>query len=432
MSARETERNGFFSNIHYKVGTIAAVPALLLCAMLLLMLMLDIFIPTMKSGQYVVFPAAARIISLTSIFCMAACFGDELETDSLHVDLKDILFAIFAIWMLISTAVNGVSHDAIFGVAYRYVGVYDLMLFIFVYMYTAGRRWKKDLKTVFLVSYMTVSDLIAAAFLFNFTAGSIAAFNDKLEPAAIFYHGNHYGYYLVMVIVVSAGCFISYKGKMAVMGAASLFVSLGALAMNRSMGGILAAGSVLIVMIIAAAAGKGDAGRRALTLLAVLLISAAAALALIRPLREDVLQTASEFLQIISGDNNIYAGNGRWGIWQYVAEYIADYPVWGYGCEGIADIMKDYTLTTSPHNEVLTYAAFFGIPAAVFYSAAVIASVIKGIRNGRHDPVNRIAAYAVLGYFLSSIFGLAFFYTTPFEFIFIGLATQSINYSKFE
>ena len=145
-----------------------------------------------------------------------------------------------------------------------------------------------------------------------------------------------------------------------------------------------------------------------------------------------MIQTASEFLQIISGDNNIYAGNGRWGIWQYVAEYIADYPVWGYGCEGIADIMKDYTLTTSPHNEPLTYAVFFGIPAAVFYCAAVITAVIKGIRNGRHDPVNRIAAYAVLGYFLSSIFGLAFFYTTPFEFVFLGLAAHRANYSKFE
>lgn len=432
MSAREKERNGFFSSIHYKVGTIAAVPALLLCAMLLLMLLLDIFIPPMKNGQYVVFPAAARIISLVSILCMAACFGDELETDSLHVDLKDILLALFAVCMLISTAVNGISHDAIFGVAYRYVGVYDLMLFIFVYMYTAGRRWKKDLKMIFLVSFMAVSDLIAAAFFFNLATGRIIAFNDKLEPAAIFYHGNHYGYFLVMVIAVSAGCFISYKGRMAAMGAASLFISLGALAMNRSMGGIIAAGSVLTIMIIVSAAGKGDAGRRALSLLAVLAIAAAAALVLVRPLREDMIQTASEFLQIISGDNNIYAGNGRWGIWQYVAEYIADYPVWGYGCEGIADIMKDYTLTTSPHNEPLTYAVFFGIPAAVFYCAAVITAVIKGIRNRRHDPVNGIAAYAVLGYFLSSIFGLAFFYTTPFEFIFLGLAAHSTNYSNFE
>ena len=165
-------------------------------------------------------------------------------------------------------------------------------------------------------------------------------------------------------------------------------------------------------------------------MLAVLVIGSASALAFLRPLREDVIQTAAEFIQIISGDNNINAGNGRWGIWQYVAEYIADYPVWGYGCEGIAEIMKSYTLTTSPHNEPLTYAAFFGIPAALFYCAAVITAIIKGVRSGRQE--SRIAAYALLGYFVSSIFGLAFFYTTPFEFIFIGMASERRNYSNFE
>jgi O-antigen ligase len=288
------------------------------------------------------------------------------------------------------------------------------------------------MKRAFFIFFMAVSDLIAVAFFFNFAAGSITAFNDKLEPAAIFYHGNHYGYFLVMVIAVAAGCFINYKGKMAVISAVSLIISLGALALNRSMGGILAAGTVLIIMTIISAVGKGDEGRRALIMLAAMLLAAAAALALIRPLREDIMQMAAEFMQIVSGDNNIYAGNGRWGIWQYVAEYIADYPIWGYGCEGIADIMKSYTLTTSPHNEPLTYAAFFGIPAAVLYCAGVITAVIKGIRNGRHDPDSRIAAYAAMGYFISSIFGLAFFYTTPFEFVFLGLASQRINYSKFE
>ena len=183
-------------------------------------------------------------------------------------------------------------------------------------------------------------------------------------------------------------------------------------------------------MVIISVAGKGDTKQRALIMTAVFVLASVSALALIKPLRADIIQTAAEFMQIISGDNNIYAGNGRWGIWQYVAEYIADYPVWGYGCEGIAEIMKSYTLTTSPHNEPLTYAAFFGIPAALFYCAAVITTIIKGIRSGRQE--SRIAAYALLGYFVSSIFGLAFFYTTPFEFIFIGMASERRNYSNFE
>ena len=143
-------------------------------------------------------------------------------------------------------------------------------------------------------------------------------------------------------------------------------------------------------------------------------------------LRADFVQTFMEFRQIISGDNNIYAGNGRWGIWQYVASYIADYPWWGYGCEGIAEIMKDYTLTTNPHNEPLTYAAFFGIPAAVFYCAGVIAAVIKGLR-AKESKACMIASFGAMAYFLSSLFGVAMFYTAPYLFILMGIAAGDKN-----
>lgn len=432
MPDSKRERTGLFNKISQNTGVIAALPALLLCAMLFAMLILDIMIPSMSDLQYTVFPVMVRMISLVSIFCMAACFGDEFERDRVRFDLKDLFFAMFVICMLISTVMNGITHDALFSVAYRYVGVYDLLIYILVYMYCSGRCWREGIVRVFFAAYMLVSDLICTAFIFNVFTGSIAAFNGKLEPAAIFFHGNHYGYFLVMAAAVSAGCFIFCKDKISVMGGVSLLISLGALALNRSMGCIIAAGIMMFIMIIMSIAGKGEEKRRAVILAASILTVSAAAIAAVRPLREDVLQTAGEFMQIISGDNNIYAGNGRWGIWQYVAEYIADYPWWGYGCEGIAEIMKDYTLTTSPHNEPLTYAAFFGIPAALLYCAGVITSVIKGLKAGREYPEIRIAAFAALGYFLSSIFGLAVFYTAPFEFIFLGLASQSTNYSKFE
>ena len=97
--------------------------------------------------------------------------------------------------------------------------------------------------------------------------------------------------------------------------------------------------------------------------------------------------------------------------------------MWGYGCEGIADMMKGYTLTSSPHNEPLTYAAFFGIPAALLYCAAVLTSVIKGLKTNQCDDACRTAAFAALGYFVSSIFGVAMFYTAPFLFIFLGLSS---------
>ncbi len=420
---RESGSDRWNTFISDNAGKMAMIPAYLLCAVLLMMLLLDVFMQSMTDDQYIIFPLAVRMVSLIGIICMAACLGTELERGKFRIRLEDVFFLAFTVCMIISTFVNGISHDAIFSVAYRYVGVYDLIIFIYIYRYCASHADDTQLKRRFFMLFMLVSDLIAAAFFFNEATGSIAAFNGKLEPSAIFFHGNHYGYFLVMVIAVSAASLIHYEGKAAAFSAVSLICGLAALALNRSMGCLIAAGAVLTLMIIISVIQGGSRRRKALIIAAAVLILGGAGLLILKSFRDDILETASEFMAIMSGENDIYAGNGRWGIWQYVADYIKDAPGWGYGCEGIAEIMKDYTLTSSPHNEPLTYAVFFGIPAAAFYCAGVITSVIKGLKN--NNRVERhIAAYAALAYFISSLFGLAMFYTAPFLFIFLGLSSN--------
>ena len=419
--AREDSFNNF---INKNAGTIAMIPAYLLCFITLMMLILDMILPSMSDGQYLIYPLAARLVSLISILCMAACLGCELERGRFSVGPEDLFFIGFTVCMLISTYVNGITHDAIFSVAYRYVGVYDLIIFIFIYRYCASHAFDSRMKRLFFLAFILVADLIAIAFFYNLAEGSIAAFNGKLEPSAIFFHGNHYGYFLVMVIAVSAGCLIYYNGAPAIIGAVSLAVNLGALALNRSMGCLIAAGVVLTAVLAASIIRGGIKRKKALFTVTAILVLAAVGLTVLKDFREDLAETATEFIQILSGENNIYAGNGRWGIWQYVADYIKDSPYWGYGCEGIAEIMRDYTLTTSPHNEPLTYAAFFGIPAAVFYCAAVFTSIIKGFRQSEQGAEKTIAAFAAMAYFISSLFGVAFFYTAPFMFVFLGLSSE--------
>lgn len=407
-----------------RISVAAAAPAFLLCTVPLMILVLDVIMPSMSVLQYKIYPLAIRIVALISIICMGACLSSEIDRDTVKVDFKDICFILFVVCMVISTIINGISHDAIFSVPYRYVGVFDLFIYIFIYMYCSGRIGFEKLKAVFIISLMTVSDLIAAVFLYDYFTGKIAAFSDKLEPAAIFFHGNHYGYFLVTVIAVSAGCYCFGKGKLAAFGTFSLIEGLAALALNRSMGCLLAAAGSLVLMILMSVIGGGSQRKKSLMMLLLIAAVSFAALFISSRLRADVAQTIEEFIQIVSGDNNIYAGNGRWGIWQYVAGYISDYPMWGYGCEGIAEIMKDYTLTTNPHNEPLTYAVFFGIPAAVFYCAGVLTAVIKGIRSKAGSSFSRIAAFGALAYFISSCFGVAMFYTAPYLFLLLGMASD--------
>lgn len=404
-------------------SSIAVIPAMLLCAVPLMVLVLDIFIPSMSVLQYKIYPIAVRMVSLISIICMAACLSMDMDRAKLHIDLKDVCFILFTVCMVISTCINGFSHEAFFSVPYRYVGVYDLFIYIFIYLYCSGCIESERLKTAFFVCLMAVSDLVAAAFFCDYFIVKIPAFDNKLEPSAIFFHGNHYGYFLVTVIAVSAGCYCFSKGKTAVLGGLSLVADLAALALNRSMGCILAA-AVTLALVFSVSVIRGETQRkRALFMTLCIAVLSAFMLIINSQLREDVAQTVLEFRQITTGFNNIYAGNGRWGVWQYVASYIADYPWWGYGCEAIAEIMKDYTLITNPHSEPLTYAAFFGIPAAFFYCAGVIASVINGLKTEGNNRTCMIAAFGVFAYFLSSLFGVAMFYTAPYLFLLMGMAS---------
>jgi len=119
-----------------------------------------------------------------------------------------------------------------------------------------------------------------------------------------------------------------------------------------------------------------------------------------------------------TGDES--AGHNRWLLWQITMEHIASRPFLGYGCEGLSETLMDLTGRANPHNEILTYAAYFGIPAALLYAAGVLITVINGIRSGEHASMT--AAFAAAAYFISSMFGVSMFYTTPFLFVLLGLS----------
>lgn len=404
---------------------IPAAPALLYCCVIFVMLLLDAVLPSMSDTQYMLFPLLMRIVELISIPCAAFCFIRGLNKDSLRPDAVSVLFMLFALWIALSTLVNGITRDAVFGVPYRYVGVLDLYVFMGAYMFCSRRMQGERSRDSVLLCYMLVADLVAAVFLLDLRFGFIAAFHGKREPAGMFFHGNHYGYFLAVAVMISAGCFLLEKRKKRVLrGACSLALNLLAMAVNRTIGSLLAVGIAMLILIVSEELRSKGKARKPWVLTALFAGIVAMGFILLPSFRRDIAELAGEFAVIVSGTNDIYAGNGRWGIWQYTIRFIAGRPLLGYGCEGISGVLREYTLTGSPHNEVLTYAVFFGIPAAIIYVLGCAAAVIRGIKSSSEDPSARIAAFAAMGYFVSSIFGLAMFYTTPFFFALLGMAAS--------
>ena len=404
----------------------AMVPALLLCAVTLLMLVLDIMMPSMKDAQYIVYPALIKTAGLIGLVCAAACLRVDMYSGRMHPDVTSVLFMLFLGCVLISTFINGLTQDVLFGVRYRYIGIFDLVVYFAVYMYCSSHIRSQYHKRLVLMIFTVISDVVAAAFLYNEFFGGIPAFQGRMEPGGIFFHGNHYGYFLVMALIVSVCIMLSENGMPMIFGICSVILNMSALVICRSMGAVLASGMiVLLLMIRTLKSGSNTEKKKVLVLMLLFAAGAAATLSISSSFRNDLIRVFDESSEIASGTNNIYAGNGRWGLWQFTLIYISEKPLFGFGCEGITERLYELTKIPNPHNELLTYAAYFGIPAAILYTIGVIVKMLRSLKSSDMFSTCTAAGFAALGYFVSSMFGVAMFYTTPLFFVMLGLSSAN-------
>ena len=399
-----------------------ALPGILLCLAALVMLIADVLLPGMTDKQCIVYPVICRaVMVISSVVMLIQAIGSK--SDFLHKpDLTDACFAGFVLFMLISTCINGFTGEALFSVPYRYVGVVDLIVYIAVYMGCSRRVSSKGLRNAFLICFMLIADLICVAFIYDWFVKDIPAMGCENPASAIFFHDNHYAYFLVIAIMISIGYFIYGTVPEMIAGLVSMLLNLFALGVNRTAGCFIAVGTSVIIIIIYTVIRHRDCSRRALALAIAYLAGAIFLIVANGILRDDLILLVKEVIEILRGGDTTYAGHGRWRLWKITVDYLLDEPFFGYGCEGISETLYDYVEISSPHNEPLAYAAFFGIPAAILYVTGCISSIVKGLRSGDTDNSRVIAAFAAMGYLISSVFGVAMFYTAPYLFILIGLS----------
>ena len=349
-------------------------------------------------------------------------------TDMRH-RLVWLFFGGFLLCILISTAVNGFDEKALHGVPFRNTGVLHLAAYVLVYMGAAAGIRRRELRNLIPNMYLAAADLLAAAVFADRFIAEIPAFHDKKDLSAVFFNGNHYGYFIVMAVLLAAGLFIYGSRRQSVFGAVSLVLNFIVLLMNRSSGCMLAVMTVLAVFAVyVLIRGGGDERRKMLILAGSAVMVLLAGLFMVQPLRAEAASFFSDITSILSGDADSSAGHNRLLLWETVAAYIKERPLTGYGCEGISDLLMAETGRANAHNELLTYAAFYGIPAAVLYTLGVITVIIEGFIEGfrgHDDAAGRSACLAAAAYFISSLFGVTMFYTLPFFFIFMGLSLSS-------
>jgi len=470
---------------------LAVLPGLLMCLMTLMMLILDISVQGMEKKQYDDYPAMFSVFMPVAviagiIYIMIAvknCFrirqtrkwktaqmlqtGGEGKNDTSAAGRKTagaaaVCLAGFCLCVLISTLVNGIDDKALHGVPYRSLGAFHTIALVIIFMAVTSCLKSTSLRGYITGGYILIADLIAAAVLWDKSIGTIPAFHEKKALSAVFFNGNHYGYFLVMAVLVSAGYLMYQSGVLRISGGISLVLNAYVLIINHSMSCIIAVVTVLAAACVITAVT--DAGRRktALILLAIMAACGIAVYMHFPDIRREVSTLMTDLSDAGTDGLSGSAGHNRWLLWQQTAAFIADRPLAGYGCEGISDMLIAATGRANAHCELLSYAAFYGVPAAVLYALGVILAAISSITSslsssiqhpdssGREtrrsesgssgtmvsraylDSLRKTALMAAFGYFISSLFGVAMFYTAPFFFVFLGLSIPDIFHTSEE
>lgn len=358
---------------------------------------------------------------------------------------QDILLIIFLIYALVATLLSDYRETAIWGDWFRNSGFRTYLIYASVYICGKNIKYnnknkisklKKNIYAAFMITCTVQNALFITKYMGYF--GSLTG---------AFYNTNHSAYFMVIAILATVG-FIAIEQNIVLkcIGTVLYIVNVSCLILNNSFGGYLAVIAAfvfgLIISIIAVKRIKPE-----LITCIVLFVF----ISIIIDYKTNIVSlnfgvTANDVVKISNGAEDMgSAGTGRMELWIDTVTYIKKHPIIGSGPDSLTNVMIDDNRNVlsgagfedvgerlqEPHNEYLQYAAEVGTPAALVYIAALILILIKRVKDIRDTEKSVIYdGMAVLGYCVSSLFGVVVFHTAVFYFIFLGMVSASRNCTK--
>lgn len=349
-----------------------------------------------------------------------------------------VIFGALVFWMYLSQTVNGFTSYAYTGDYYRNESLFSFMMYLCGYFFL-GALLKSDwLRWTAVLAFLTGSLILGILALIDFFVSPLRVFWDSEGLAAIFTQYNHYGYYLLIGILLSGILFVitDVKLPIRVLCAIVFIVDNVVLILNDTFGCYLAAIAALVfgaIVIMVVRRNKGECIRMVAVLLAFVAITCVMRL-FNYSTTQDMTNLVSDIQE--NANTNEYSSNTgarRWVLWKHTVQYISERPIFGWGVEGTTERLGNEPDTENdrPHNEYLQWAAFFGIPGALLYLAGlcvVMFGMFPWIK--RSDPVSIGCFIASAGYIASAFIGNTMYYTAPFFFIVLGMMCRDRYYNS--
>ena len=252
--------------------------------------------------------------------------------------------------------------------------------------------------------------------------------------SASFFNANHLGYYLCMSSLCLCGLII-YDEKYRIISMLLFILHIYTLIENNTLGayiGVLFAMPTIYVFFYKSVYCKriSKDGWIVAPAIGFVIVSLLEYMGLLPTTR--VTMWNQNFYQLFSDIEAVaenpfeagFAGSGRIELWIEALSMIKKRPFWGYGAEGLRGHYLFVTGLNKPHNEILQYAVFFGIPTAISYILGLIYLFKSRWMQLKSLSISTLVASGVIvGYFVSSMFGCIKFYTAPYFFIFLGFVS---------
>lgn len=342
------------------------------------------------------------------------CFEDSIP---------QLFMLVFVILAVVSVIINGISRNLLLGYTLRGEGFLSIMAY-FLFFFIGSLIGKGKIKYIVIYAIMSVGLVNGVMVLVNEYIIEIPI-QVAYPFASVYYNINFYGYFLTILILLSAALVLKETSKARkVFAFVMLCMNSYILALNNTFGCFVACVVAFIFMLAADSILKKKFSLSALVMFIVFL-----AICLITSFWHEsfftqILTLFTDLKMIITDDENAAdAGTLRWGLWTNTMRYIKEKPFIGFGFEGIVDRLSADAGQEKAHNEYLEYAADFGIPACLSYIFGLMAIYIKAlVKRSKVDGATFCCLMGAFGYIGSAFFGNTMTFITPFFFIILGLA----------
>ena len=276
---------------------------------------------------------------------------------------------------------------------------------------------------------MIISSILAIETIYTF-------FRYGVPPifglCSVFNQFNHYGYYLAVSCTLSAAYIIFYKKSF--LAYLSFVLNTFALIFNDTFGAWLAVLFALVFSVITNRIVYNSWSKKSIGMIGLFLLITILGGIIGGGIFISLDSFASDVGKVANASNDIEsansAGMGRIKIWKTTIQYIKEKPLFGWGIEGTDQMLMRATGSSRPHNEYLTYAVFFGIPAMIFYLCGVMSVFFHNLKyKNELSKIEITCMITAFAYLVSAFFGNIKSYTAPLLFIFLGMAYH-IKYDK--